>query len=361
MTPRGQERIGIRPRPEIEALRPYRLAQDAVIKLNQNESPLDWPDDMKLEVLARLASRPWNRYPSVDGEPLRRALAIEAGIDPEMVAVTNGSNEAILAVVETFATGRCVVVTTPGYSMAAPLALIGGAAVHPVPLRSDFSLDVTEMLREMDNADVALVFLASPNNPTGNAFARRDIEAIIRAARGVVVVDEAYAQFADDSFLADLDRYPHLAVLRTFSKAFALAGARIGWIVATEDTIASVRKALPPYNLNVFAQEAALVALERKDLVAERVRLIVSERQRVFDLLRSLHGVTPCPSQTNFILFRTALPAGTVFERLMRRGVLLRDVSAQAMLERCLRVTIGTSEDNDRFVDALRSSLDERP
>lgn len=349
----------IRPRAEIDTLGAYRVTQDAPVMLNQNESPLDWPDEMKAEVLNRVARRPWNRYPSVDGEALREALGREAGVAPGMIAVTNGSNEAILAVVEAFATGRSVVLTVPGYSLSRALILVGGADVRPVMLRDDFSLDVAAVLREVEASDGAMVFLASPNNPTGNRFARADIEAILDAVQAIVVVDEAYIQFGGDSFIAALTRYPHLVVLRTFSKAFGLAGARVGWIVAHEDVIAAVDKTLPPYNLNIFAQEAALAALRRGDLVAERVQLIVRERERVARAMDRLGIVPSYPSDTNFILFRTPLPAAELFERLRRQGVLVRDVSGQPLLERCLRVTIGTPEDNERFLRALASALED--
>ena len=347
----------LRPRVEIQALRAYRVRQDAEVKLNQNESPLDWPDEMKAHVLARVAARPWNRYPSRDAAAVRAAFARGAGISPEMVAVTNGSNEAILALVEAFATARSVVLTAPGYSMSTPLALIGGARPTPVPLRGDFSLDVPAMLGAAEATDAALIFLASPNNPTGNAFSRQDIARVLEASRALVVVDEAYAQFAEDSFLPDLTPYPHLVVLRTCSKAFALAGARIGLIAAREEVIAAISKALPPYNVNVFAQEAALAALARPDAVAERVRLIILERERLAEAMAALHGVTVYPSQTNFLLFRTPLAADILFERLLRQGVLVRDVSHQPLLERCLRVTVGTAQDNARFIHALKASL----
>ena len=357
----------VRPREEIDRLRPYRIGSPAPaagavrippVKLNQNESPLDWPPELKAEVMRRLAGRPWNRYPPVDADALREALAGSHGIGPDQVAVTNGSNEAILALVQTFAGGRSVLLTAPGYSMSAPLAVIGGAAVKPVSLQRDFSLDVPAMVEAAGAGDVGMVFIASPNNPTGNAFARPELEAILDAARGVVVIDEAYAGFASDSFLPDLSRYTHLAVLRTFSKAFALAGARVGWIAAPAAVIAAVRKALPPYNLNVFAQEAALAALARPELVAKRVQMIRRERERVLEMLRRTDGVTAYRSDANFILFRTELPAAVLFLRLLQRGALVRDVSHQPMLERCLRVTIGMPDENDRFLGALRASME---
>lgn len=348
------------PRPEVERLRAYRLRSDAPVKLNQNESPADWPAEAKAAVLARVAARAWNRYPAPADE-LREAFARSAGVSPEMAAVTNGSNEGILAIVETFASGREVVLTVPGYSMSTPLAVVGGARVRAVPLREDFSLDAPAMVEAARAPEAAVVFLASPNNPTGNAFRRGDIEAVIEGAHGIVVVDEAYAHFTGESFLPDVHARSNVIVLRTFSKAFALAGARIGWIVARAELIAAIGKALPPYNLNVFAQEAALAALERPQLAAERVRMIVAERERLVGALRAIRGVEVFPSQTNFILFRTPLPAGTLFERLLARGVLVRDVSAQPMLSRCLRVTAGAPEEDDRFLEALRGSLEGAP
>jgi histidinol-phosphate aminotransferase len=337
---------------------PTSSVQSPLVKLNQNESPLDWPMELKEEVVARLAARPWNRYPPVDADALRGVLAQSLGITADLVAVTNGSNEAILALVQAFAGGKTVLVISPGYSMSAPLAVVGGAAVRTVRLLPDFSLDVPAMIDAAQAPDVGMIFLASPNNPTGNAFGRPQIEAVVEAARRLVVIDEAYASFAADSFLPDIRRYPHLAVLRTFSKGFALAGARVGWITAADAVIAAVRKAVPPYNLNVFAQEAALAALERPDLIAARVALILQERGRMFEKMRAMDGVTPYRSNANFILFRTGLAASTLFARLVQRGVLVRDVSSQPLLDRCLRVTVGTPDENERFLDALRASVE---
>lgn len=344
-------------RPEIAALRAYRLAQSAPVKLNQNESPEDWPDAFKDEVLRSVAARPWNRYPPVDGADLRRALAASAGVGPEMVAVTNGSNEAILALVQTFASGRAVVVTAPGYSMSTPLALVGGARVRAVLLREDLSLDVAAMCTAALEPDAALAFIASPNNPTGNAFAGEALQAVIGASPGIVVIDEAYADFTPTSMIRALASYPNLVVLRTFSKAFALAGVRLGWIAAREEIVAAVRKALPPYNVGVFAQEAALAALRRPELVRARAAAIIAERERVAAALGQLPGVIRYPSQTNFILFHTPRPADEVYQGLLARGVLIRDVSAQPRLEGCLRVTIGRSDENDAFLAALREVL----
>jgi histidinol-phosphate aminotransferase len=346
-------------RPEVAALGAYRLAggESAPVKLNQNECPLDWPEDLKEEIARRLVRRPWNRYPPLDDRALREALARACGVDPEMVAVASGSNEALLALVQAFACGRRVVLVRPGYSLSVSLAVVGGAVVRPVLLREDFSLDVPAMVEAASDPDVGLVYLASPHNPTGVGFAREDLVAVLEAARAVVVLDEAYVEFAGQTLLPAVWEYPHLAVLRTFSKAFGLAGARVGWVVARPEVIAAVRAALPPYNLNLFAQQAALAVLDRPDLVAARVEQVVRERHRLYQALRRLDGVCPYPSQANFILLRTPLPAGELLQRLLACGVLVRDVSGQPLLDRCVRVTVGAPQENDRFLDALTRSL----
>jgi histidinol-phosphate aminotransferase len=358
----------VRPRPEVAALPLYRVAQHAPVRLNRNESPADWPADLKRVVLERVAARAWHRYPEADAAEVRAALARLEGVDPEMVLTTNGSNEAILGLLLAFAAGGAVVFPVPGYSMVRALAAGAGARLVEVPLRPDFALDPEVVLAAADEAasdqrasgeTAPVVVLASPNNPTGNAFSPEAVEAVVRGAPGLVVVDEAYAAFAGRTHRPLLDRYPHVALLRTASKAFALAGARIGWIVADPEVIGAVRRALPPYTLNVFALEAARTAAERPDLVAERVRAVVAERARLADALREVPGVTVFPSEANFLLFRTPLPAPEVAARLLAHGVLVRDVSAWPALAGCLRVSVGQPEEDDRFVAALRRVLEE--
>ncbi|MDQ7828088.1 MAG: aminotransferase class I/II-fold pyridoxal phosphate-dependent enzyme [Armatimonadota bacterium] len=367
-----------RPRPEVAALPLYRVAQHAPVRLNRNESPADWPADLKRVVLERVAARAWHRYPEADAAEVRAALARLEGVDPEMMLATNGSNEAILGVLLAFAAGGAVVFPVPGYSMVRALAASAGARLVEVPLRPNFALDPGAVLAAARHATARqtaagepaadgagsgetapVVFLTSPNNPTGNAFSPEAVEAVVRGAPGLVVVDEAYAAFAGRTHRPLLDRYPHVALLRTASKALALAGARIGWIVADPEVIGAVRRALPPYTLNVFSLEAARAAAERPDLVAERVRTVVAERERLAGALREVPGVTVFPSDANFLLFRTPLPAPEVAARLLAHGVLVRDVSAWPALAGCLRVSVGQPGEDDRFVAALRRVLGE--
>ncbi|MDR5676673.1 MAG: histidinol-phosphate transaminase [Armatimonadota bacterium] len=343
------------PRPEVAALAGYRLAGAEVpVKLNQNECPQDVPAELKEEILSRLRALGWNRYPPMRADGAREAVAAACGVSPEQVLLTNGSNEAILALVQTFAAGRTVVLPEPGYSMAAPLAVVGGARVRPVRLREDFTVDVDQLARSAREAEAALVFLASPNNPTGQAVTPEEVEALLRAFRGPVVVDEAYWGFCPWSVLPLQDRYPHLVVLRTASKAFGLAGARVGWLVAHPEVVGQVSKVVPPYNVNLFGQIAVEVMARRGELVARRVQEVVQERERVRGALEAM-GVRVYPSHANFLLFRVPDAHGT-FVRLLERGVLVRDVSRYPMLEGCLRVTVGSREDNDAFLSALRAA-----
>ncbi|MCS7234745.1 MAG: histidinol-phosphate transaminase [Armatimonadota bacterium] len=343
-----------RPRPEVAQLQGYRLTgADVPVKLNQNECPHDVPPQLKEEIVARLRALPWNRYPPMRAEAARQAVASACGVSPDRVLLTNGSNEAILALVQTFACGRTVVLPEPGYSMAAPLAVVGGARVQPVRLREDLTVDVDALARTAREVEAALVFLASPNNPTGRAVPPQEVEALLESFAGPVVVDEAYWGFCPWSVLPLQERHRNLVVLRTASKAFGLAGARVGWMVAHPEVVAEVGKVVPPYNVNLFAQAAVEVMARQGELVAQRVQEVVEERQRLYEALRGL-GVQVYPSDANFLLFRVP-DAPQTFRRLAERGVLVRDVSRYPMLGGCLRVTVGSRDENDAFLAALQS------
>ncbi|MDR5683396.1 MAG: histidinol-phosphate transaminase [Armatimonadota bacterium] len=346
----------VRPRPEVDALPGYRLTVvPAPIKLNQNESPYDLPPEVKEEVLGTLRSVPWNRYPPMRAGRLREAIARLQGVKPEKVILTNGSNEAILALISAFAAGGTVVLPEPGYSMARPLAVTAGAHAVAVRLREDLSMDPDALLSAAAASCASMIFFASPNNPTGRAVPPDDVERIVAGFRGLVVVDEAYWGFSEGTALRLLPERANVAVVRTASKAFGLAGVRVGWVTASRDVIAALDKTLPPYNLDVFAQAAAEAMVRRPDLVRERASQVVRERERVLEALRAL-GVEAFASEANFILFRTPDAAAT-FDGLARRGVLVRDVSHFPMLDGCLRVTVGTPPDNDAFLQALRQAL----
>jgi histidinol-phosphate aminotransferase len=360
-----------RARPEIEALPEYRLRRppSARVKMNQNESPFDLPEELKREVLEALARVPWNRYPPVRAERLGELLAAGSGVAPDQVVLTNGSNEAILGLFAAFGSPGAVVLPAPGYSMAKPLAVVAGAEVREVPLRPDLTMDPEAMLQAARGARA--IFFASPNNPTGRLVPREQIAAIAARTEALVVVDEAYWGFfpkdgrvralagtpAYEAYTAVglVAEFGNLAVVRTASKALGLAGARVGWIIARPEVASVLRRTLAPYNLNVFAQLAAEAMAKRPELVRARIAQVVAERERLFGELRRL-GVLVYPSDANFLLFRCP-DARSAFEALAARGILVRDVSSYPMLEGCLRVTVGTPEENDRFLKAMGEAV----
>jgi histidinol-phosphate aminotransferase len=347
-------------RAEVRALRAYRLAQppDAV-RLHQNEAPDDWPDAVKREVAQQVVAAPWHRYPAARAEAVCAALARLQGTSAAMVVPTAGSNEALWALFAAYAAGGTVVLATPTYSMAKTLATVAGARVVEVPLGAGFALDADAVLRAAHAHRAELIYLVSPNNPTGNLLAPEAVRAVIAGAPGAVAIDEAYWEFASVSHLDAVARWPHVLVVRTFSKAMGGAGLRVGWITAAPEVAAELHKVLPPYSLNVFAQIAVPVLVAHHAVARARVAGVVAERTRVAGALAAL-GLVVYPSETNFLLFEPGRPPGAVWQALAERGVLVRDVSRVAGLERCLRVSIGRPADNDRFLDALQDVLGAR-
>ncbi len=338
-------------------LEPHRAA----VKINQNENPFDLPEPLKRRVLERAMQRSWNRYPDFAPAGLLAALARHTGWRADGILAGNGSNELIEAALRvTVGEGVRVVIPEPTFSLYALLTgLLGGEAVR-AGLGPDYAYDVEALIAVQQASEAAVTIVCSPNNPTGSALSAADIEALCSAVNGLVIVDEAYGEFAGWSAVPLLDAHPNLIVLKTFSKAMAMGGLRVGYLLASPALAAQVDKARLPYNLNIFSQEAALAVLEddaRKSL-AHTVRRLVEERERVFAALRATSGVEPYPSQANFILFSLAASEPqAVFAALLERGVLVRDVSGGKRLAGCLRVSIGSEQENNRFLAALRELL----
>jgi histidinol-phosphate aminotransferase len=272
----------------------------------------------------------------------------------------NGSDELIQMLALTLAhPGRKVLSVDPGFVMYRMIALFAGMEYVGVPLRADdFGLDLPAILEALERECPALTFIAYPNNPTGNLFDAGAIAEIAAAAPGLVIVDEAYAPFADQSFLARLGEWPNLLVLRTLSK-MGLAGLRLGYLAGPEDWLTEIDKTRLPYNINCLTQASAAFALHHKAVLDEQAQAIRAERARLFDALAAIPGIRPYPSQANFILIR--LPAGRAdacFARLKTRGVLVKNLNgAHPLLADCLRATVGTPEENGAFLSALASVL----
>lgn len=349
-------------RPELRALAPYAVADaGGMVKLDAMENPYPWPQDLQAALQERLAAVAINRYPDPAGAALKERLRAAMGIGAEQaILLGNGSDELIQMLAMAVAQpGRRVMAPEPSFVMYRLIADFVGLGYQGVPLLSDFQLDIDNMLNFIEAEQPALLFLAYPNNPTGNAWYREDIEYLLEACRGIVVVDEAYAPFAADSFLKDLGRCANLLVLRTVSK-MGLAGLRLGYLVGPPAIINELNKLRLPYNINSLTQAAAELALEHKPLFDAQAEMIRQERARLWQALQAIQGITPFPSQANFILFRT--PAGTgaqVFAGLREAGILIKNLSGQGgPLTDCLRVTVGTPAENSQFLQALQTVLD---
>ena len=349
-------------KPAVRSLSGYTLAvRHAPVKLNQNESPYDFPEALKRRVLDEALERPWSRYPAFDPRELVEALARAAGWTAEGVLAGNGSNELIQALfMVTVGPGTRVVVPEPTFSLYALLTRILGGETLAAPLGPELEYQPAQILALARELRPALMVICSPNNPTGSVLEPDDLEALCTASAGLVVVDEAYHEFSGHSAVPLLARHPNLVVLRTFSKAMAMAGLRVGYLMADPALAREIDKARLPYNLNFFSQTAALAALADPAPLREGVERIVASRQELFRGLAHVAGVRPYPSQANFILFELEeADPRAVFESLYNRGVLVRDVSAYPRLSRCLRVTVGSDEENEAFLVALRHALEE--
>ncbi len=341
-------------RPEIRAMQPYSSARmeasGGQVFLNANESAWAPAGDNGLGC---------NRYPEPQPAALLDVLSSLYGVRREQLLVSRGSDEAIDLLVRAFcrAGQDAILIQPPTFGMYAVAARIQNAAVVEVPLASDFSLDVDAVLGAMTPA-VRLVFVCSPNNPSGKSVSRADVERLLQglAGRALLVVDEAYVEFSDEGSVADLiDRHEYLAVLRTLSKAWALAGARIGSLLASPALISLLRLIIPPYPLPLPCVAAALAALsaEGQQQARDHLAVLRSEQQRMQAALRALPGVRAVlPSQTNFLAVRFDDP-GAAYRQLLDAGVVVRDVRRYPNLQDALRITIGAPQENDRVLSVL--------
>jgi histidinol-phosphate aminotransferase len=331
----------------VAAMTAYTLElREAEVKLNQNESAEDLPREWKERALARIIDRPWNRYPDFESVALRGALAEAYGYEVDNILVGNGSNELLAAAVGAFVgPGTPVILPKPTFALYEKLVTVAGGTVIPIAIDpSTGLLPLDEMLRAA--TPDAVVIVCSPNNPTGGVLPPNDISALL-ATGATVLFDRAYGEFAEDQLPPLHDR---LVTFSTFSKAWGLAALRVGWLASTAATCREIRKVKLPYSLNIISEAVAAVALEDRGRRDARVGRIIAERARVFAAMQAIDGVTPYPSRSNFIFFRVAEPR-RVFDELCARGVLIREYAS------ALRVSIGTREENDRFLEGLASCV----
>jgi histidinol-phosphate aminotransferase len=329
------------------------------VRLNTNESPFPPPEGWSTELLDALAQASFHRYPDRPATELRAAVAELHGVTPDEVFCANGSNEVLQTLMLAFGgPGRRAFVFEPTYALHSHISRICGTEVVRGGRDDEFLIDADDARRLLSEAQPHITFLCSPNNPTGRAEPRPTTEAVLRAAPGMVIVDEAYGQFSSWSAL-DLrgPDHPGLVVTRTFSKTWAMAGARLGYLVADPEVVQACETVVLPYHLSTQTQLAGLLALRHTDEMEIRVARIAEERGRVAAALGDL-SVKSWPSDANFILFRPdERAADDVWRSLLEHSVLIRNCAEWDGLSECLRVTIGTPEENDRFLTALKESL----
>lgn len=344
-------------RPEILALKAYHVADsDGMVKLDAMENPYPLPAQVRRELAEHLAGVELNRYPDPTGRKLRELLARKMNVPGGMeILLGNGSDDLIQIV--TFACARpgaAMMFPAPTFVMYGMNATLSGMRALRYELRDDYTLDCDAFVAQVKAEQPALIFIAYPNNPTGVLYPEEDVIAVLRAAEGLVVLDEAYHVFAQKSFMPRLAEFPNLVVMRTVSK-LGLAGIRLGYLVGRPEWIGEFNKVRQAYNVNVLTQAAATFVLERLEVLEEQAARIRAERATLGMALAALPGVKVFPSQANFFLVRVP-DADRAYEALRRQGVLVRNFNG-AGLKNCLRITVGTPDENRILLTAMREAL----
>ncbi|WP_421956511.1 histidinol-phosphate transaminase [Polaromonas sp.] len=346
-------------RQDVQSMHAYAVQESAgMVKLDAMENPHRLPAALQAHLGQRLGALALNRYPDGRVNDLRRALADYAqmpeGFD---IMLGNGSDELIsLLAMACDVEGGSILAPLPGFVMYGMSAQLQGLKFIGVPLTADFELDEAAMLAAIAEHQPSIIYLAYPNNPTANLWDDAVIEKIIAAAPGLVVLDEAYQPFSSKSYIDRLARHSHVLLMRTLSK-FGLAGVRLGYMMGPKALIAEIDKVRPPYNISVLNYECALFALEHRDVFAAQAQELVAQRAMLFEALAAMHGVKAWKSDANMILIRVP-DASKTFEGMKARGVLVKNVSKMhVLLANCLRLTVGTADENTQMLAALRESL----
>jgi histidinol-phosphate aminotransferase len=336
--------------------------QEKIVKMNLNENfaiPTDTIQKMLLDACRSIDVR---EYPPPRGSLAIKAISSFLGFSQSEVSVANGADEIMDLLMKVFVRkGSKVITVEPSFPMYTFFTQLYGGSAVPVLLRPDFSLDVDAVLEKADK-NTTLLFVCSPNNPTGNQFRETDIKRLLQEFNGVVVVDEAYVDFAQGSVINWVRDYGNLAILRSFSKAFGLAGLRLGYLVSSTSVVDYIQRVVGPFNVNSVTQQTIALALEKWSYFKEQIEYVVDEREWLMKNLQQIDGVTPYPSNTNFILFKVTksdLTSATVTERMENLKVLVKNRGHLSLLENCIRVTVGNRNMNEKFLAALKESLEE--
>lgn len=343
-------------RAPVKALTPYQVKNfDCPVKLHANENPFRLPEEISAHFQERLKELSLNRYPDSDSQSLKQTLSERLGTPAENLVVGNGSDELIQLILQVFCVQESAVAfPDPTFGMYSIIAQGMGLnpRVHPLDEKWDFQAD--PLLETVKRHDARIIFFSYPNNPTGNCFSKDEIQQVIENFQGIVVVDEAYHDFAKTSFVEQTKDHNNLIILRSLSK-IGLAGLRVGYGIADPFVIQQINKVRLPYNSNIISQTFSEIVLKHFAPIQTQIDQIIEERDRVYQALSKINSLTAFPSDANFILFQMEQDAGVVFNRLMERGVLIRDLSGHPRLKNCLRVTVGAREENDQFLTQINN------
>lgn len=348
-------------RKSVLELSPYNVSgHPARIKLNQNESPYDIPADLKKNIIEEFFNISWNRYPEVFSTALPKKFSSLYSLPEKSFIIANGSNELIYTVEMAIVEDNIdVLIPQPTFYLFEKVAKILGGKIIRVFAGSDLNFDEEGILGQARRMDRGLIIVGSPNNPTGKTASREFIVELLQSTNAIVLIDEAYIEFSEHESTIDLtSSFKNLVVLRTFSKAFSLAGLRIGYLVAHPDTAFQVLKVKIPFSVNPLTEFTALKLLENRSIFEERISLLKNQKAAMVSALRKIDRVNVIDSDSNFFLFATPLPAKKVFEELLEHeSVLVRDVSSYPLLEKYLRVNVGSKEESEYFVESLRKCI----
>jgi histidinol-phosphate aminotransferase len=287
-------------------------------------------------------------------QDLKKAIAMYTKTPPEGILVGNGSDELIQLILLTFGgLGKSLIIHPPTFGMYQIAACLTDTTVVPVPLLNGLALDTEKMLEAAKSPEAHVIFVCNPNNPTGSVFPREDILRLVRESGKIVVVDEAYAEFSEETLIPELENYPNLVILRTFSKSFGMAGLRLGYLLGQPEIIALINRVRPPFNVNSFSQKAGILALGYLGEYQAQIQQIKAETHKLQEGLTQLLDVVVYPTKANFILFKPADPDGWA-DQLLKRGFLVRKMGVLPVLGKCLRLSAGLPKENEVFLRAIR-------
>lgn len=337
-------------------LKAYHLTPDTQnIKLNQNEFPEDWPEEVKKQLTKFIDERPFNRYPTFIPERLKECLAEYNGVSKDSIIVGNGSNEMLLCLMLSIASSqRSVIICEPTFTVYNMLASGMGCEVHKTSLNDDLTYNIERLLEASEACGrQGMMIICSPNNPTGCSLSEDEITRLVEYHEGFVILDQAYVEFGGYNGIPLIEKYPNLIITRTFSKAFGGAGFRLGYMIGHEEIITHINKIKLPYNINFITEFAGELLVSQKELLKERIDTVILQRDKLYTDLKELPFETVYPSEGNFFITRTPYK-DELFQYLKDNDILVRDVSSYKLLENCLRISVGTAEENSLLVKNIR-------